>query len=128
MNVKSKYRGTKEYHLIFNELITAAQYRGTVTYQEIAIIMGLPLSGGYMAGQVGKVLGEISEDEINNGRPMLSAIAVGVSGLPGPGFYKIATDLEKLKENTEEVQLKFWETEKAAVYETWRVKLSKNAD
>ena len=28
--------GSKEYYLIYAELITAARYRGTVTYQEIA--------------------------------------------------------------------------------------------
>jgi len=42
MGDNDKYRGTKLYHLVFNELITAARYRGTVTYQEIAKMMGLP--------------------------------------------------------------------------------------
>jgi hypothetical protein len=41
--VKDKYRGTTLYHLIHAELIAAARYRGTVTYQEIAQIMGLLL-------------------------------------------------------------------------------------
>jgi hypothetical protein len=31
--VKSKYRGSKEYALVYTELITAAKYRGTFTYQ-----------------------------------------------------------------------------------------------
>jgi hypothetical protein len=42
---QSRYRGKKEYALIYTELITAAKYRGTVTYQEIAQIMCLPLTG-----------------------------------------------------------------------------------
>ncbi len=33
----SKYRGKKEYALIYTELITAAKYRGSVPYQEIAL-------------------------------------------------------------------------------------------
>jgi hypothetical protein len=34
----NKYRGKVIYHLVYNELITAARYRGTITYQEIAQI------------------------------------------------------------------------------------------
>ena len=78
--VSDKYRGSKEYLLVYCELIRPARYRGTTTYQAIAEIMGLPLRGSYMGSEIGKVLGEISEDELNQERPMLSAIAVGVSG------------------------------------------------
>ncbi len=42
------HRGTKAYLLIYAELITAARYRGTVTYQELAELVGLPLHGIYM--------------------------------------------------------------------------------
>jgi len=58
--VKSKYRGTKEYALVYCELITAAKYRGTVSYQEIAKMMSIPLSGNYMSSLLGQILGEIS--------------------------------------------------------------------
>ena len=40
------HRGTKAYLLIYAELITAARYRGTVTYQELAELVGLPLQLG----------------------------------------------------------------------------------
>jgi hypothetical protein len=36
--VADRYRGRVEYELVYRELITAAQYRGTVTYQEMAVI------------------------------------------------------------------------------------------
>lgn len=117
---EGKYRGTKEYALIYCELITAAKYRGTVTYQEIAKIMGIPLSGNNMSRLVGQILGEISEDEVAKGRPMLSAIAVGVNGHPGPGFYSLARTLGRLSDQAE---ADFWEAERKAVYETWRVRL-----
>lgn len=42
---QSRYRSKKEYALVYTQLISAAKYRGTVTYQEIAQIMGLPLIG-----------------------------------------------------------------------------------
>ena len=49
-----------------------------------------------MGREVGHVLGEIVEDEVAADRPMLSAVAVGVSGLPGPGFYSLAQELGRL--------------------------------
>ena len=56
----SKYLGTKEYLLVYGELITAARYRGVTTYQAIAQLIGLPLTGNYMGSEVGQILGENS--------------------------------------------------------------------
>jgi len=120
---ESKYRGTKHYHIIYSELINAARYRGTVTYQEIATIMGLPLQGSYMGSVIGGIIGDISEDEVRDNRPMLSAVVVGVSGVPGKGFYGLAQEHGKVFEDTKEGRLKFWEGEKKAVYETWKMEL-----
>lgn len=125
------YRGSQEYHLVFSALINAAQYRGTVTYSEIAELMGLPSRGGYMSGETGHVLGDISEDEHEQGRPMLSAIAVTVNGQPGAGFFALAMQLNRLhQEASEEERLRFWEVEKAAIYAMWHmpIKLQKKAD
>jgi hypothetical protein len=119
--VKNKYRGTKEYAIVYSELITAAKYRGTITYQEIAILMGVPPIGGQMAGATGQILGEISEDEVTNGRPMLSAIAVGVNGIPGSGFFILAKELGKIK--TDDNEQEYWKNECKAVYNTWKVEL-----
>src|SRR5215216_3351161 len=106
-NVADKYRGSKEYFLVYSELINAARYRGTVTYQEIAAIMGLPLQGNYMSKETGQILGEISEDEFNRERPMLSAIAVTANGQPGSGFFGLAKTLGELEDETEEGKLRF---------------------
>jgi hypothetical protein len=118
--VKSKYRGTKEYSLVYTELIIAAKYRGTVTYQEIAKIIGLPLQGNHMGGEIGQLLGEISEDEATAGRPMLSAIAVSVDGSLGKGFYTLARQLGKLQDEDDQA---FWEKERQLVYDTWKTVL-----
>jgi hypothetical protein len=117
--VKSKYRGTKEYARVYTELINAAKYRGTVTYKEIAKVLGILTPGSHMAAEVGKILGEISEDEVSNGRPMLSAIAVGVEGSPGSGFYALARELGKLSSDSDDP--KFWKIECQAVYNCWKV-------
>jgi len=118
--VADKYRGSKEYLLVYCELIRAARYRGTTTYQVIAEIMGLPLKGSYMGKEVGHMLGEISEDELCHGRPMLSAIAVGVSGSPGDGFFTLARELGKLQEDSKDAEHRFWEEEKEIVYTMWQ--------
>ena len=121
--VSDKYRGSTAYHLVHAELIRAAQYRGVTTYQAIAQIMGLPVTGAYMGTETGRILGEFSEDELGQGRPMLSAIAVGVSGQPGQGFFGLAEGLGKLAEGaTDEEKRRFWEEERDAVYETWQRK------
>lgn len=118
--VTDKYRGKPIYFAVYCELITAARYRGTVTYQEIAQVMGLPLRGSHMGKEVGHVLGEIAEDECAANRPMLSAVAVGVSGKPGPGLFALARDLGRLTEKSTVAEAKFWETESAACYVTWQ--------
>ena len=46
--VNDKYRGTTKYFHVLAELVRAAQYRGLTTYQDIAILMGLPQSGNHM--------------------------------------------------------------------------------
>ena len=114
-----KYRGSTTYHLIYCELIRAAQYGGLTTYQAIAQIMGLPLQGSHMGREVGNMLGEISEDELAQGRPMLSAIVVGVNGLPGSGFAALARELGKLESEDKADEMAFWEEERTAVYKAW---------
>ena len=116
----TKYRGSKEYLLVYCELIRAARYRGMTTYQAIADIMGLPLRGGHMAAEVGQMLGEILQDELDHGRPMLSTIVVSVRGSPGPGFFNLARGVGKLQDDSKEGEQRFWEEEKKAVYTTWQ--------
>jgi len=117
--VEDKYRGTKEYFLVFSALLTAAGYRGTVTYQQLACIVGLPPQGNHMGRELGQLLGEISDDEAQRKRPMLSAVAVGKSGKPGPGFFDLARSLGKLESTSRDEENCFWKREMAAVHKTW---------
>ncbi len=110
---------SKEYFIVYSILINAAQHQGFATYQEIAQSIGLPIAGNYMRSQLGKLLGAISANEKNQGRPMLSAIAVGISGKPNPGFITWAKDLGYLKEGEDE-QI-FWERERQKVYKEWKI-------
>ncbi|OFV85926.1 MAG: hypothetical protein A2620_07190 [Acidobacteria bacterium RIFCSPHIGHO2_01_FULL_67_28] len=116
----SKYRGSKEFFLVYAELITAARKRILVGYQTVAQLMGLPLRGQHMGREVGRLLGEISEDEDRLGRPMLSALAVSMAGIPGDGFFKLGRSLGKLSGSTIKAERDFWEKERNAVYEAWK--------
>lgn len=118
----SKYKGTTELHLIYAELIQAARYRGQTTYQRIAQIGGLPMSGNAMSSATGQILGLIVDQEIAEGRPMLSAVCVGVSGKPGEGFYALAKQLNRFQDDSKEAREAFWLGELEAVYDAWAVK------
>jgi hypothetical protein len=117
--MKNKYRGTTAYIRVLAELVHAAEYRGVTTYQNLAVIMGLPLQGAYMGKETGQILGEICEDEVNAGRPLLTAVAIGVSGKPGPGFYSLAREFGKFSGPPSDERA-FWEEELKSVYETWK--------
>ena len=117
--MSNKYRGTREYLVAYAELITAARYSGTTTYQAVAEIMDLPPTGSHMGKEVGQMLNAISVEEASQNRPMLTAIVVGVDGFPGPGFYGLARELGRLTEKSPEAEREFWEQEKRAVYDTW---------
>lgn len=120
--------GTREYCLIFAELINAARRRGVVTYQELADLIGLPLQGSYMGKTLAIFLGLISQEEAKHGRPMLSAIVVNVGGIPGEGFYPIAIQLGLPVGEGDTARHAFWESEKAKVYETWKKSFARKND
>jgi hypothetical protein len=120
--VQDKLRYTVDYFKVYAALINAAEHRGLVTYQEIAEIMGLPSKGAYMGAAVGRMIGVISEDEVRHGRPMLSALAVGVDRNPGKAFFTWARELGKLHSDDPEEEERFWEEEKQALYQVWRKK------
>jgi hypothetical protein len=123
MDVK-KIAQSKEYFIVYSILIAAAKHQGFATYQEIAQAIGLPTAGSYMGSQLGELLAAISENESNQGRPMLSAIAIGVSGKPSEGFYPWAKKLGFLQEGGDEQE--FWQNECKKVYEEWKTTYRKS--
>ena len=109
-----------QHHLVYCELINAARYRGTTTYQRVARIGGLPEAGAAMANQVGALLGQICRLEMEAGRPMLSVVCVGVqTHVPGPGFYVLARELGRLEGVTPAEEEAFFRAELEDVYEAW---------
>lgn len=109
-----------EYHQVYSALIQAARVRGTVKYQELAHLVGLPLSGNFMSKRIGEILGAVSANEVNHGRPMLSAIAVLQEGRPGKGFFDFARHLGLLATSDPSGEAAFWEEQTRQIYDIWR--------
>lgn len=116
--VHSKYRGTPLHAAVLAELIASASTRSYLPYDRLASLMRLPKSGEHTARELGIMLGEISEDEVDAGRPMLSAIAVGATGKPGNGFYTLAFQLGVLRAGADEHL--FWQQQCEAVFASRR--------
>jgi hypothetical protein len=114
----TKYRGTDFYIAVLTRLVEAARYKGLLSHQDIAPLIGAPSRRKVSANQIGHICREISEDEVNAGRPMLGALVVSAKGLPGKEFFRCAKDLGRFPLDLNEKQ--FWETERDAVYATWR--------
>lgn len=116
---------TIDYHLVYSELIKAARNRGTVTYQELAHVVGLPLSGSHMGKRLGEILGAVSQNEHNHKRPMLSAIATNVSGKVSDGFFVLAKELGLLTSDDAQEQQTFLLKQRQEIYEIWKQKFHK---
>jgi alkylated DNA nucleotide flippase Atl1 len=86
---------------VYQYLKRAAAQGRYVTYKRLAMLVGLPISGNYMAREVGLLCGEISDWMDDQGLPMLSAIVVrGDTQMPGKGFVTLAVSLGRLHNGT----------------------------
>ena len=66
----------------------------TVTYNDLAAVVGLDMDDPAAAREVAGILRAISTVEHGAGRPLLSVVVVGVkTGRPGKGFFKLAQRL-----------------------------------
>ena len=74
-----------------------------------------------MIAKVGRLIGEISDDESEAGRPLLSAIVVDKnSGLAGPGFFKLVRDRKLLAKTSKSAERTFLNKEKTKVFDYWK--------
>ncbi|GAA5531016.1 hypothetical protein [Herpetosiphon gulosus] len=119
MNQPPKYAGSQVYLRVYSHLIATAERRERTTYGAIATLMGLPPSGNHMGREIGIMLGEISEAEHAQRRPMLSAIVVNTNGMPGPVFFVLAHELGRYQGTTKDDEARFWHAEEDAVYAAW---------
>lgn len=113
----SHFRGSTAYFESYKALIRAAREHNPATYKLLMEIMKLK-PGNYAQAQVGIMLGEISEDTVRAGLPMLSAVVVGTeTKRPSEGFFQLAVELGRLPAGCGEAQkMVFWESELQRVY------------
>ncbi len=100
-------------------LVEAARQSQTVFYEEF---LDNPATYGVVSNagkrnDLGLVLGEVSEDEVLNGKPPLSAICVRKNeGTPGPEFRRFLDPAGQLNEQ----QLSsMWQFMREAVFNEW---------
>jgi len=100
-------------------LAEVARRKDTITYSDlVAQIRAIRLEAHDYA--VREFLGEISTEEHDRGRGMLSAVVVYKTGdqMPGPGFFELARELgHRVNDNTA-----FWIQELNRVYAAWSAK------
>ena len=106
------------YEEIRQKLIQAAKEGSIVRYEELAPALGLKLERDHDRAEIGRVLGEISKEEVAAERPMLSALVVHKGGdeMPGSGFFSLAQELARYKGGDRKV---WWAMELKALYEYW---------
>lgn len=127
--IEPRYKGTEEYWKSYGLLEECGKEKKLLYYEKFSPILGIPVKGHHFAYEVGYLLGEICEAEMEAGRPMLSALVVSkTDGHPTIGFHKMATDLGKYDGSLDEngnlpEQLAFWAEELAAVFKRWKGKL-----
>ncbi|WP_152418316.1 hypothetical protein [Halorubrum aidingense] len=107
-----------KYYQFLAECIKVAEYQGTISYEAIGNVISQPaINTRHWAAAVSK---DVSE----GGHPMLSAVIVGKNnGVPGDGFYQLASNLDHLDQDpesmSEDEKINFWENELKKVYETF---------
>lgn len=106
---------------IHGRLVRLAQARRTVSFDEIAAMVGPDARGRLSPSRTMKALSEISTYEHSRGRPMLSVLVLHREGSsPGPEFFALARSLGRYSGDDEASERKFVETEVESVWDQWR--------
>lgn len=113
--------GKVDYEAIRESLILAAKRGDVVYYSDLAQAIGREVKGPHWAVHIGRILGRISSQESEDGRPLLSAIVVSRdSKLPGEGFFTLGQELRLVEPGEDEVA--FARRQMRRVYEYWHSK------
>lgn len=114
---------TPEVNRLYHVLIEVAEHQDLISYSACCQQARLPLEmeNPYDRQQLAILLARISEYEVDNGRPMLSAVVVHQGkNDPGKGFYTFASELGLLRDRpTAEEKERFLMSQLKEVYATW---------
>ena len=82
------------YDELYNKLREVARQQKTAHYEDIAPMLRLMMGDPADRVRIGQILGEISKQEHDAGRPMLSAVVTHKGDeRPGLGFFGLAQEL-----------------------------------
>jgi hypothetical protein len=87
-----------------------------ITEKAIAPVAGINPASEQMEAELGPVLAAVNRTEDAAGRPLLSAVVVGATGLPGSGFFAYARELGLHAGNDDRA---LWQRELRRVHEYW---------
>ncbi len=103
---------------LYDRLKEVATAQKVVYYSEIAPLVNLDMSLPPDRAEIGRLLGEISEHEHAQGRPLLSVVVISQDGnKPGEGFFKLARELQLYAGPDEDT---YWNTEIKRVWAAWK--------
>lgn len=94
---------------VYGELIAVARRGETVNYSDV-------VSHAEGCSRLFRILDRISSYEHRAGRPLLSAVVVGVEGIPGRGFFDMARVLGLYVGDGE---AQYWSEELKRVHKQW---------
>jgi len=100
-------------------LVEAAKKEKPVYYEDIAPMFGFNYDRDHDRAEVGRILDVVNKEEIDEGRPMLSAVVVHKGGdeMPGPGFFTLARQLGRYRRGDKKL---YWAMELKEVYRYWQ--------
>lgn len=103
---------------IYEELQRVAREQDVTTYEPIAQLADLDMRRQEDRNEIGRLLGEISTYEHEQGRPLLSAVVhLQEQNRPGVGFFTLARQLGLLQADGDEDA--FWNDEVRRVWQAW---------
>lgn len=112
-----------EDHLRIREvLIKVAKRKSVINYTDLLKQSGvrLDMSNPHDRGVLGNLLGDISWNEVQEGRPMLSSVALHAGDFKqGGGFFDLAEELYSISLPSADAELEFGMDEMNKTHEFW---------
>lgn len=113
---------TEDHLRIKKVLIQVAKRKSVINYTDLLKRSGvrLDMSNPYDRGVLGNLLGDISWNEVKEGRPMLSSVAIHAGDFKqGQGFFDLAEELYAITFLSEDAKLKFGMDEMNKTHAFW---------
>ena len=113
---------TEDHLRIKDVLIKVAKRKSMINYTDLLKQSGvhLDMSNPHDRGVLGNLLGDISWNEVQEGRPMLSSVALHAGDFKqGGGFFDLAEELYSISLPSADAELKFGMDEMNKTHEFW---------